>query len=317
MTDEKQKFTGRDLAEAIAAARRHFNVSRQQIGFEVLQQNKIGLVGDGGPGVEILAWVREAPVGNGGGTTPYEHRGRRDEGRGGGGFGRGRGEGRGGSRGPGGGHGFGGGRGPGGGRGFAGGHAEGGGWRDRDRAPRHEAEPVELAPLLPPAEVTDAKTIVEHLANALVHGLGLGLLVEGVEQNEIGLRVRLAGEDVPLLLESDAEGLDALQYLANRILHKDERVGARVSFDAGGHRAAAEARLIEEARRTADEVRTSGQIRKMRPLGPYERRVVHLALADADGIRTFSTGSGYHRRLHIAPAGTPTPENGDTETDKP
>lgn len=43
---------------------------------------------------------------------------------------------------------------------------------------------------------------------------------------------------------------------------------------------------------------------KMAALGPYERRLVHMALADEPGIKTFSAGTGYHRKLHVAPAGS-------------
>lgn len=299
MSDDKQKFSGRDLAEAIAAARQRFGVSRQEIGFEILQQGKTGLVAEGEPRVEILAWTREAP------PPPPVRPGR--------GFGRDEGRGRG-PRGAGGRD-----RGP---RGSgprdraprSGARDEGPrerpSWRERDREP----EPVELTPLLPPPEVADPKAILDQLAKALVRGLGLELRVEGVEETGAGLRVRLDGEDSALLLEADGEGLDAMQYLANRILQKDGRLSARVSFDAAGFRAAAETRLIAEARQAVEEVRASGETRKMRPMGPYERRIVHMALADLPGVKTFSTGSGYHRRLHIAPIDAPeSPDVGEED----
>ena len=298
MSEDKQRFTGRDLAEAIAAARRHFNVSRAEIGYEVVAQTKTGLVAaEAGPKIEILAWTRPAPPRS---DAPPD---------GGRGFGRGRGGDRG--RGPGRGSGRDEGRprrgpGPGGrgprGRGDDDFHPP---LHERDAGRTRDVEPVDLPPLLPGPDVTDARQILAQLAQSLITGLGLSLEMSGIEENPIGLRVRLDGEDVPLLLESDAEGLDAIQYLANRILQKDGRLPQRVSFDAGDHRAKAEARLIAEAREVAEKARASGQVQKMPSLGPYERRLVHTALADAPGIRTFSTGSGYHRRLHIAPTNAP------------
>jgi spoIIIJ-associated protein len=157
--------------------------------------------------------------------------------------------------------------------------------------------------------VTEVAPLLDHLARALVAGMGLDLTVEGIDQDEIGLRVRLVGEDVPLLLESDGEGLEALQYLANRALQKDGRVQGRVSFDAGGWRARSEARLVESAQEIAREVLATGQPRKLAAMGPYERRLIHVTLSHVPGIKTFSTGSGYHRRLHIAPAGSDTGES--------
>ncbi|MDQ7087470.1 MAG: R3H domain-containing nucleic acid-binding protein [Acidobacteriota bacterium] len=105
----------------------------------------------------------------------------------------------------------------------------------------------------------------------------------------------------PLLLEENAEGLESFQYLANRILHRDGRIPGRVSFDAGDYRAKQEEVLLEQARAAAEEVVRTGKTRKMPPMGPYERRLIHLALAEVEGVRTYSTGSGYRRRLHIAP----------------
>lgn len=300
---EKVRFEGRDLAEAIAAARRHFGVTRQEVGYELQQTLRIGPVLEGAPQVVILAWKRDAPPveARPESTGGYgERRGPRD-------------------RGPRGDRGDRGDRGP---RGGGGGFGRGGGrGRDRDdfepppkEARPREVEDVELKPLLPAAEVTEAKPILEQLAKGLVGGLGLDLAVAGIEETAAGVRVRLEGDDAGLLLESEAEGLEALQYLANRILQKDGRLSNRVSFDAGGFRAAAEKKLLDLAQQAADEVRRTGQPKKMPALGPYERRIVHVALAGMEGIKTFSTGSGYHRRLHVAPADAPEPAEADGTT---
>lgn len=309
MSEERARFTGRDLTEALAAARARFGLPRHEVAFEVIAKPKPGLMGAEAGLFEIEAWPNPGapppppPVERGG-------RGDRDRGGRGGRGGRDRGErgDRGGrDRGP---HGH-------------GGHGHG---RDRDHdrewdhdrrpaGPRpDDGEPVELPPLLPGPEVTEVAPLLDHLARALVAGMGLDLTVEGIDQDEIGLRVRLVGDDVPLLLESDGEGLEALQYLANRALQKDGRVQGRVSFDAGGWRARSEARLVESAKEIAQEVLASGQPRKLAAMGPYERRLIHVTLANVEGIKTFSTGSGYHRRLHIAPAGSsPDEAAGDDE----
>lgn len=300
MSDERKHFSGSDLASAIAAARAHFNASRREIEFEVVRQGKIGPVET--PNVtEIIAWRREGPL-----PPAPDHDAPRERGFGGHGRGRGpRGDrdgrgGRGGDRGPR--HGDRGSR-----------HS---GPRHDDRgsrsfAPRGEGHDrthdvgaggvAALVDLLPGPEVTEPQEVLQQLARGLVGGLGLDLEITGVEETPAGLRVKLEGGDVPLLLEAEAEGLESMQYLANRILQKDGRLPNRVSFDAGGHRAQAEARLVAEAKRVAEQVRGSGQTHKMPALGPYERRLVHMALADEPGIKTYSTGSGYHRRLHVAP----------------
>lgn len=305
MSEERVKFTGHDLAEALAAARRHFGVTRQDLEFEKLTERKVGPAEKAEPMIEILAWPRPA-----GSPRPAprirESRDRDSRDRGGRDRGPGRGRGdrddrprRGEDRGrdrdrP----------------------------RDRDRSrdrghdrprPRREEEEVHLLPLLPPPEVEHVPSILDQLTRSLIIGLDLQLHVTGIEETEIGTRVSLEGEDVPLLLEADGEGLEAFQYLANRILQKDGRVTNRVSYDAGGWRSKSEARLVEQARQIADEVLESGKVRKMPPMGPYERRLVHMNLAGVEGIKTFSTGSGYTRRLHIAPLSATT-ETEETDT---
>ncbi len=305
MSEERVRFTGRDLTEALAAARARFGLPRHEVAFEVIAKPKPGLMGAEAGLFEIDAWPNPGapppppPIERGG-------RGDRDRGGRGGPGGRDRGDRGGRDRGD---------RGPRD-RGDRGPSAGGDrGPRDRgdrewepDRRPAGprapDGEPVELPPLFPGPEVTEVAPLLEHVARGFVAGLGLDLTVEGIDQDEVGLRVRLVGEDVPLLLESDGEGLEALQYLANRALQKDGRVQGRVSFDAGGWRARSEAKLVESAREIAREVLASGQARKLPAMGPYERRLIHVTLAQTEGIKTFSTGSGYHRRLHVAPAGS-------------
>ena len=310
MSQEKVKFKGRDVMEAVSAARQHFGVPRHDLGYEVTHQPAVGEIAKpAGDLVEIEAWVepgaRPRPE-----TLEYNDRGDDRHGRGhhhsrSDRYGRddrhARGDRRGGGR-----------------------HGE----RSRDRGPRNrearEESHFEQPEMLPGPEVRDSSEILTKLVNGLVIGLDLRLYVEEIIENDIGLRVRLSGADVSLLLESDAEGLESFQYLANRILHRDGRIPGRVSFDAGDYRAKQEEKLLETARRQADEVLETGQVVKLAPMGPYERRLVHLALAEREGVRTFSTGSGYRRRLHIAPAkevedGAPgnEPRRGESGEDAP
>jgi spoIIIJ-associated protein len=283
VSDDQQTFQGRDLTEALAAARKHFQLARRDIEFEVVRRPDLGPIDDEEHGiVEIRAWARsgatpgsyEAP------PEPEEAEERRPPRR----------------------------------RERRRGDEGGGGGRHRERGRRRErprgeesAESAgaleELPDLLPAkdAEVS-SEQVVRHLTGSLVTGLDLELEVEEVEHNPMGLRVKLAGRDTDRLLEEKAEGLEMLQYLANRLLHRDGRVEERVSFDADGYRERREQELIEQARQLCEEVRETGEPRKMPSMGAYERRLVHLTLMDEPGIRSYSTGSGGRRRLQIAPA---------------
>jgi spoIIIJ-associated protein len=281
MSTEKKRFKGRDVTEAMAAAREHFNLSRREIAYEIVERRQVGPLEKVEGEVEIEAWQAESPRE----IAVEEPRERRDRGDRGDRGGRGRGRDR--DRGD---------RGRGRDRD-----------RDRDERPRREREPVEEVPfvmpeLFPDTDETDVETVLRTLSDALITGLDLDLRVARVSKNEIGVRVHLEGEDAHELTDADGEALDALQYLGNRLLAKDGRLDVRVSFDAGGYRERHETRLIEQAQQFAKEVLAGDDAKKMPAMGPYERRLVHIALAEIEGIRTFSTGSGYNRRLHVAKA---------------
>ncbi len=166
-----------------------------------------------------------------------------------------------------------------------------------------ELAPADPVVLLPPKDVTDPDTILTMLGQAMVKGLGLDLTLERISRNEAGVRLHYDGGDAGLLVENEAQGLEALQYLVNRILQKDGRLDAKLTLDAGGWREENEQHLMEEARRIAHEVLQSGGDRALlQPLSPYERRLVHMTLSDLPGVKTYSSGTGYERRLHIARA---------------
>lgn len=269
MSDERKRFTGRDVAEALSAARRHFSRSRKELGFDVVEQPKVGPL-DEVPAdlVTIEAWpLSEVPSGDVP-PPPREDRGGR--------------------------------------RGDRPDRHDRHDRRDRhQRPPRREhareVEDIELPEVVPGQDVAEPEAVLRHVVGTMIAGLDLELSIAGVEHSEAGWRVSMEGADSHLLTEEKAEGLDAFQYLVNRFLLKDPREIGRVLVDAGGHRARYEQGLIEKARALAEEVRASGSKREMAPLGPFERRIVHLALAEIEGIRTFSSGHGYRRRLNIAP----------------
>ena len=114
--------------------------------------------------------------------------------------------------------------------------------------------------------------------------------------------VAFRGADQELLLERNAELLLALEYLAHRWLRLDPRLHDRVRFDCGDYRATHLEELKLSARVAAQRVRETGQPFRFNPMSPRERRIVHLELNGAAGVRTASEGSGDRRQLVIYPA---------------
>ena len=149
-----------------------------------------------------------------------------------------------------------------------------------------------------PAADADPEQALFGLIAALARASGLPLSAR-LERGPETTVVHLEGGDA-FLLEDDGAVLQALEHLLQRAL--GERFSGRLVLDATGYREAREARLTERAHAWADEVRRSGRPRELPPMNAYDRRLVHLAMAEEPGVRSFSVGEGSRRRVTIAPA---------------
>lgn len=119
---------------------------------------------------------------------------------------------------------------------------------------------------------------------------------------EAEVTVALRGADEGLLLERNAELLLALEHIAHRWLRLDPRLHDHVRFDCGEYRATRLEELKLSARVAAQRVRETGQPFQFNPMSSRERRIIHLELTGAAGVRTVSEGTGDRRQLVIYPA---------------
>lgn len=129
---------------------------------------------------------------------------------------------------------------------------------------------------------------------------------EGPEGESVVASFR--GPDQDFLLERNAELLLALEHVAHRWLKLNPQLHDRVRFDCGDYRATRLEELKLSARVAAQRVRETGQEFRFNPMSSRERRIVHLELNGAPGVRTASEGSGDRRQLVIYPA-TPARRN--------
>jgi spoIIIJ-associated protein len=109
-------------------------------------------------------------------------------------------------------------------------------------------------------------------------------------------------EDMSLLIGRHGQTLDAIQELTRMVIGRrlDQRV--RVIVDVEDYRKRREARLAERARELAERVRDEGTEEELDPMNSYERKLVHDAVADIDGVETESRGVDPERYVVIRPA---------------
>jgi spoIIIJ-associated protein len=118
---------------------------------------------------------------------------------------------------------------------------------------------------------------------------------------EEALEGELQGGDLHLLTASGGRGLDALQYLCNRILNRRLSDHRPVHLDCDGFKERRAHKLQERAEAAADEALRRGAPVTLGPLTPAARREIHLALADDPGVETDSDGEGFLKRIVIRP----------------
>ena len=143
--------------------------------------------------------------------------------------------------------------------------------------------------------------VVEEFTSRMIACLAWDLAVSVVEGDDDTVHVELSGEDRELVVRNRAEILEVIQYLLNRAFARELGEG-RVVVDCDGFRARKEAELIEIANRVSERVRLTGRREELGLMNPYERRIVHLAVAKMEGVRTESAGDGLMKRVVIHPA---------------
>lgn len=97
------------------------------------------------------------------------------------------------------------------------------------------------------------------------------------------------------------EGLNAIQYLANVYVGKNNRHAKKVRVDCDNYRAKREDTLIALANRMARKVAKTNHAVRLEPMTANERRIIHTALADDKFVETFSSGEEPYRYLTISP----------------
>jgi len=112
--------------------------------------------------------------------------------------------------------------------------------------------------------------------------------------------VSIVGADLPQLIGTDGEVLEALQELTRLAVYRETGERSRLMLDISGHRAARRQELEERAAAVIAQVKESGQPVSLEPMSPFERKVVHDAVAGA-GLTSESEGVEPRRYVVVLP----------------
>jgi spoIIIJ-associated protein len=157
----------------------------------------------------------------------------------------------------------------------------------------------------PGPSATDTQEIVHavvRFCQDIVRRLQMELRVEAKLEGTT-LTINFSGADRPLLLSNTAAVLNSLEYLVNKAFRteKDQRISSLVC-DSDKYRQHREAELVLLAQMASKKVLTQRRPLSLQPMTPRERRIVHLALAEIEGVRSQSEGDGENRSITIYPS---------------
>ncbi len=148
----------------------------------------------------------------------------------------------------------------------------------------------------------DAAEKMDAFINGVLERMGLKSRAQVTEENDV-IVVRITGEDSAVAIGYRGETLDALQYLSMTFLNEHKAELKKVVVDCENYREKRKEALTALALRLAEKaVRLRRKI-ELEPMNPFERRVIHSALADGTVAQTVSEGEDAMRHIVIIPVG--------------
>jgi len=147
--------------------------------------------------------------------------------------------------------------------------------------------------------VADALQPIVEFLNHFTAALGMKTPID-VEQTADGPRLNLSGEEAELLARHRGEPIKALQHVVDMSFGRNIADDRRVFIDALGYRKGKDLELRQMAKLLAEKAKQTGTDQQLGPLNPYERRIVHMAVAEVPGATTESIGDAFAKTVHIS-----------------
>ena len=121
-----------------------------------------------------------------------------------------------------------------------------------------------------------------------------------VEPSEEGCVIDITGDTTGTVIGRRGETLDAIQYLASMVCNRSDKDYYRITVDCCGYREKRKAILEELAVKISKTVLRTGRTTVLEPMNPYERRIIHSAVAEIEGVTSHSTGEEPYRKVVIS-----------------
>ena len=147
-------------------------------------------------------------------------------------------------------------------------------------------------------ESTPGKLAADYVEEVLKE-FGLKNFTIEMEEKENAAELHILGKRLSPIIGKRGKLLDDIQYLAGWVANSGEKQYFRLTINAGDYRDRREKTLEELAKKIANRTLKSGVKTVLEPMTPYERRVIHLAIENIDGVKSYSEGEGLERHIIV------------------
>ena len=171
------------------------------------------------------------------------------------------------------------------------------------KAPKQEIRPMEK----PEVTMIAAEELTEDSPAGIAHAflmeltklMGVDVTIDMGTDAEGNVYGYINGDTLGILIGRRGETLDAVQYLTSLKVNRGREGYVRVTLDTENYRAKREDTLIRLANRMANRALRTGRKVSLEPMNPYERRIIHYALQQTEGVDTHSEGDEPNRHVVI------------------
>lgn len=154
------------------------------------------------------------------------------------------------------------------------------------------------AKILAEYEPSRAETAAEYIKSILsCMDIDAGL---EITENEEGAVIDITGDTTGAVIGRRGETLDAIQYLASMAANRSDKEYYRITLDSCGYREKRKAILEDLARKISKTVLRTGRTSTLEPMNPYERRIIHAAVSEIEGVTSKSIGEEPYRKVVIS-----------------
>ncbi len=169
---------------------------------------------------------------------------------------------------------------------------------------KKDAPKKAAAPAIDLSGIEAKETPATAYLKSILEGMGFsGVSVTAKETAEDIFFEINCEEDYGNIIGRRGETLDALQYLTRLFVNRSEDNNKRVALNVGDYRSRREETLKSLAKRQANRVLKYSRSTALEPMNPYERRIIHTAIQEIEGVISHSVGEGDRRRVVITPEG--------------